>query len=166
MNATGCNRNAINASEELRELVGTPWVFGSVDRASGGLDCIGLMVEAYTIIGRHFGNETQWRFPLPLGYPYPDELPDGSWLTEDDIAEWSRHFRRRREPVFGCAVTFQEDHIGVILEPSRPGCSVDVLHCHRDMGTVLHPLARLANWATGYHVLRAQAAVGKEAHAS
>ena len=153
MSTVAAQQVARNASQELRELVGTPWLLGSIDAADGGLDCLGLMVRAYAIIGRHLEEPEAWRFPIPLGYPYPSELPDGSWLPEEDIAEWSRHFHPVRDPVFGCAATFNVDHIGVLIEP-HSGIGFDVLHAHRSAGVVLHPLTRIGRWATGYYVLR------------
>ncbi len=145
-----------NASEELRELVGTPWILGAVTREAGGLDCIGLMVEAFTIIGRHLDEEAIWRFPIPLGYPYPAELPDGSWLPEEDLADWARHFDPLAEPAFGLAVTMNADHIGVLIHAAA-GRGFDVLHSHRSSGVGFHPYARVAQWATGFYRLRTEA---------
>ena len=147
---------ARNASEDLRDLVGTPWMLGSVSREAGGLDCIGLMVEAFTIIGRHLEEPELWRFPVPLGYPYPAELPDGSWLPEEDLADWARHFNPRRDAAFGLAVTMNADHIGVLIHPAS-GRGFDVLHSHRSSGVGFHPYARVAQWATGFYSLRTTA---------
>lgn len=165
MTPTQRHQAARNASQELRELVGTPWALGAIRREDGGLDCLGLMVAAYTVIGRHFEEPELWRFPIPLGYPYAEELPDGSWLPEEDLAEWSRHFRPTLDPGFGLAVTMNADHIGVLLFPATPGRSLDVLHSHRSSGVVLHPLPRIEKWATGYYRLRGQPAAGAELHA-
>lgn len=146
---------ARDASEELRDLVGTPWVLGAISRqeGSGGLDCLGLMVEAYTTIGRHLEEPELWRFPIPLGFPYAQELPGGGWLSEEDIAEWRRHFNAHLDPTFGAAVTMNADHIGVIIEPARPGTGFDLLHSHRSCGVVLHPLSRIRRWATGFYTV-------------
>ncbi len=143
---------ARNASQELRDLVGTPWTLGGLTLDAGGLDCLGLMVQAYTIIGRHFGEPDRWRFPVPLGYPYPQELPDGSWMPLDDIAEWSQHFTPTLEPIFGAAATMNADHIGVLIESAR-GTGFDVLHAHRSSGVVTHPLNRVRQWITGYYTM-------------
>lgn len=151
------------ASSELRKLVGIPWTLGGLDPrpaasgGDGGLDCLGLMVKAYTVIGEHLGEPEAWRFPIPTGYPYPEALPDGSWIPEDAVADWARHWRPLREPVFGCAVTLNIDHVGVAILPAA-GPGFDILHTHRAAGTVLHPLHRLARWATGYYVLRPEPA--------
>lgn len=144
---------ARNASQELRELVGIPWALGSYRLAEGRLDCLGLMVAAYDIIGRHLDEPAAWRFPLPQGYPYAEELPDGSWLPEADVADWARHWLPVSEPRFGAAVTLNIDHIGVLIEPAA-GDGFDVLHCHRGSGVVLHRLERLRQWLTGYYLLR------------
>ncbi len=153
MNPTQRTQAARNASQELRDLVGTPWMLGAISRQEGGLDCLGLMVEAYTIIGRHLEEPALWRFPIPLSFPYAQELPDGGWLSEDDIAEWRRHFNPGLEPTFGAAVTMNADHIGVVLEPARPGTGFDILHSHRSSGVVLHPLSRIRRWATGFYTV-------------
>lgn len=146
-------------------MVGTPWVLGGIDIAvAGGLDCLGVMVHAYAVIGRHFQEDSAWRFPIPLSYPYDQELPDGSWLPADDLAEWSQHFEPVLEPVFGCAATFNVDHIGILIEPIR-GVGFDVLHGHRTTGAVIHPLSRLEQWGSGFYVLKS-AAVQAEARAS
>ena len=157
MTTSAPHHAALNASQELRELVGIRWALGKIDlqRAQeDGLDCLGLMVAAYTIIGRHLGEPDLWRFPIPLGFPYDAELPEGGWLPEDDIAEWSRHFTPTLVPVFGAAVTLNADHIGVLIEPARVGGGLHVLHAHKKSGVVLHPLARISRWATGFYTLR------------
>lgn len=111
------------------------------------------MVEAYRVIGDHMGEPERWRFPVPVNYPYPGQLPDGSWLPLDDLAEWSQHFVGSLEPAFGSALTMNADHIGVLIHPTR-GPGFDVLHSHRTSGVVLHPFDRVARWATGFYKLR------------
>lgn len=162
MIASARHQAARNASQELRDLVGIRWALGKIDlqRAQeDGLDCLGLMVAAYTIIGRHLEEPDRWRFPIPVGYPYEEELPDGGWLPEDDIAEWRRHFLPVLDPVFGASVTMNADHIGVLIEPARAGTGFDVLHSHRSSGVVLHPLDRISQWASGFYVLAATGGV-------
>lgn len=145
-----------NATQELRELVGIRWALGKCDpqRArEAGLDCLGLMVAGYDIIGRYMAEPDRWTFPVPQGYPYESELPDGSWIPEADIGEWSRHFIGVMDPVFGASVTLNADHIGILIEPRR-GRGFDILHTPRHKTTVIHPMARLQRWITGIYVLR------------
>lgn len=127
-------------------------VAGELELLRAGVDCLELMVIAYAIIGRQVGDLEAWAFPVPIGYPYPEPLPSGAWIPEDQVDEWARHWRPITRPRLGDAVVFGEDHVGVILG-RQP--RLEVIHCHRSHGTALHPLERLRRWASGTYRLAA-----------